>query len=108
MKKPLFFVLSCLPVSGLAIFPFIIVKHRDLKNNQRLVYHERIHFAQQKELLFVFFFALYLLNYLGNLLRFRNHEKAYREICFEREAYENDTLRHYLRNRKLFAFLNYL
>ena len=99
---------SRLPVSGLAVFPVIVVKHRDFKNNQRLIYHERIHFAQQLELLFVPFFMLYLLNYLWNLIRFHSHEKAYREICFEREAYANDNNFNYLKKRSLFSFFRYL
>lgn len=108
MKKPLFVVFKWLPYSGMAVFPFVFIKHSDLKTNATLVYHERIHFAQQIELLFVFFFLLYFLNYLWNLIRYRNHDKAYREICFEREAYQNEKLRYYIRKRKLFAFLDYL
>lgn len=108
MKQPLFIVLSWLPYSGMAIFPFVFVKQSESQNDKTLVYHERIHLLQQLELLLVFFLVLYFLNYLCNLVRYRNHHKAYREICFEREAYQNENVHHYIRNRRQFAFLNYL
>lgn len=34
--------------------------------------------------------------------------KAYREISFEKEAYENERNLHYLEKRKWFSFLKYL
>lgn len=108
MRKPLFIVLSWFPYSGMAVFPFIVIKHPDLKLNETLVRHERIHFAQQKELLFIGFFLLYLLHYIWNILRYRNHAQAYREIVFEREAYQNDNQPNYLQKRKWLAWLQYL
>ena len=62
--------------------------------------HERIHTAQMKELLYVGFYVLYLLEWVYRLCTGKN---AYRRISFEKEAYnhENDLL--YLRQRKQFA-----
>jgi hypothetical protein len=37
----------------------------------------------------------------------RNEKEAYRAICFEREAYQNDTDEHYTNNRNFWNFLNY-
>jgi hypothetical protein len=70
-------------------------------------HHERIHHTQQVELLLMGFYILYGLNYLLNLFRYRNHRKAYREIIFEREAYAMDKDPAYLKQRKLFAFLDF-
>ena len=79
---------------AMAIWPFVFIKRH--KNHQphnwccppELIFHEFIHFYQQKELLFIFFYLIYLLEFLFNLIRYRNWDKAYRNISFEREAYD--------------------
>jgi hypothetical protein len=70
--------------------------------------HEFIHFRQQIELLIIPFYILYLLNYLINLTRYHNHIEAYRNILFEREAYENDINLSYLSERRFAAWTSYL
>lgn len=97
-----------LPVTGMAIFPFIFLKRAELRLNRQIIHHENIHLRQQLELLIVPFYILYLLNYLINLFYYRNHLRAYRNIIFEREAYENDTDPAYLTRRKFVAWLKYL
>lgn len=63
--------------------------------------HERIHTAQMKELGFVGFYALYLLEWVYRLIF---HTKtAYRGISFEVEAYNHQHDYTYLKNRKRFA-----
>jgi len=42
-------------VEAVTIFPFIILKHHDMKEDKVIVNHERIHLRQQAELLVVFF-----------------------------------------------------
>ncbi len=74
----------------------------------RVINHERIHTRQQRELLFLPFYLLYLLEYFLRLVMLRNHDKAYRAISFEREAYANEADREYLRRRPLFAWTRYL
>lgn len=73
-----------------------------------VINHERIHTAQQRELLFVPFYILYVIEWLVRLVQFRNRHDAYRNISFEREAYSNDDNLDYLPNRKLFAWRHYL
>ena len=51
------------------------------------VRHETIHLWQQAVLLVAPFYVLYFLFWIVNLLRFRNLDRAYREIPFERSAY---------------------
>jgi len=94
-----------LPAYAMAIYPFIIFKSKDLKNNKRLVNHEKIHFLQQLELLVIFFYILYLLHYIYNLLKYKNHSKAYLNICFEREAFANDGNLNYLKERKPYSWM---
>ena len=63
--------------------------------------HEAIHTAQMKELLYVFFYIIYFLEWLYRLIF---HTKtAYIGISFEKEAYENESNLNYLNTRKHFA-----
>ncbi len=91
---------------GIALFPFILI-HAAHRNSQTILNHEKIHIQQQKELLILPFYIFYLLHYFINLVIYRNHKKAYLNIVFEREAYQNDTNMEYLKTRKLFAVLKY-
>jgi hypothetical protein len=93
--------------SGMAIFPFVFLKNVTLKSNKTLVYHERIHLTQQLELLIIPFYLVYLIHYVINLIKYQNHDKAYRNIVFEREAYANDSKLYYLRHRKIWSFVKY-
>lgn len=97
-----------LPASGMALFPFILVKNDALKEDKSLINHEQIHLAQQLELLVVPFYVLYLLNYLANLVRYRSHHQAYLQICFEREAFANELDLNYLKKRKFCSWVKFL
>ncbi len=91
----------------MAIFPFILLKEASYKTNKRLINHERIHLRQQLELLVLPFYALYLLHYLFNLIRYRNHHRAYLNIVFEKEAYACDDNLDYLTQRRFFSWLKF-
>jgi hypothetical protein len=106
MKFPVLH-LPFLPAAGMAIFPFILIKYAELKNDRQILNHELIHIRQQIELLVIPFFILYLLNYLVNLIRYRNHDLAYRNIVFEREAYSNDSDYMYLKKREFSSWIKY-
>lgn len=69
--------------------------------------HEYIHSLQQWELLFVFFYLLYFIEWIFRLIQFRNFYRAYRNISFEREAYEQMFDLNYPKHRKLFSWINY-
>lgn len=107
-KGVLVFVFRFIPYSAIALYPFVLVKNQALKQNEVLIHHERIHLRQQIELLIIFFYLLYALNYLMNLIWYRNHYKAYREIVFEKEAYEMEKNLDYLQSRKCFSFIRWL
>ena len=70
--------------------------------------HEMIHSAQQREMLFVFFYIWYVLEWLVRLLCCFSAKKAYFRISFEREAYANEYDEEYLKHRKLYSWLRYL
>lgn len=106
--KPWFLIWSRLPANGMAIFPFIIIKDKRMKTDPVLVNHERIHFRQQLELLIMPFYLLYLLNYLVNLIRYKNHYLAYFNLFFEKEAYAHEHDLVYLKKRKFFAWIKYV
>jgi len=91
----------------MALFPFILVNNKSLLTDAILINHERIHLKQQAELLVIPFYVLYLINYLINIAKYRNHDKAYLNIVFEREAYTKDADTGYLKCRKLYSWLRY-
>lgn len=91
----------------MAVYPFILVHKKDLKTHPSLINHEKIHLRQQAELLVLPFFVWYFMEYLLLLIVYRNHHQAYRNISFEREAYDNETKLNYLSNRPLWSFAKY-
>lgn len=68
-----------------------------------IVNHERIHTAQQKEMLWIPFYVAYILEWLIKLIKHRNSHRAYMDISFEREAYTHGHDLTYLTHRKHFA-----
>jgi len=93
--------------NGIAIYPFIFLKHKSLSENPILVNHEKIHLRQQIELLWIFFFIWYVVEFLFHLIRFGNWDRAYHMISFEKEAYQNEENLDYLKNRKIWSFSKY-
>ena len=92
---------------GLSLWPFIILKNDDLKDDTVLINHEKIHLKQQQELLIVFFYILYISEWLVRTLFYLDSYKAYQNISFEREAYDNERNLDYPDDRKAFGFLRY-
>jgi hypothetical protein len=92
---------------GITIYPFMFLKNQNLKGNSVLINHEKIHLRQQIELLIVPFFVLYTIEFLFRLLQYKKWGLAYRNISFEREAYENEKNLYYLKSRSFWAFLKY-
>lgn len=90
------------------MFPFILLRQKELRHNQSLINHEKIHLRQQLELLIIPFYIWYLSEYYIKYLKYKDPELAYRNISFEREAYENDQNLDYLKTRKLWSFISYL
>lgn len=93
-------------VSGIALWPFIVLRE-NRRGDQVLLNHEKIHLRQQIEMLLVPFFVVYLIHYLINLIKFRSYGRAYRNICFEREAFSNEEDSGYLNSRRFWSWLRY-
>jgi hypothetical protein len=104
----MFVVFSKLPAAAMALYPFIIVKKAAYKSDLVLVNHEKIHLKQQLELLILPFYLLYTLNFLYNLIKYKNRRVAYLNIVFEKEAYANEYHLDYLGQRPYFAWLKWL
>ncbi|SER04322.1 hypothetical protein SAMN05421824_2874 [Hyunsoonleella jejuensis] len=93
---------------GISIFPFIFLSTAASKSSRVLINHEKIHLKQQLELLVLPFYIWYMLEFLIRFAYYQNWERAYRNISFEREAYDKEHDLSYLSRRKFWSFLNYL
>ena len=91
---------------AITLWPFLLISSYFDTEDSVLMNHESVHAAQQKELLILFFYIWYIVEYL--LLRLKyNHDLAYRNIIFEKEAYAQECNQEYLNTRSLFSFLKY-
>ncbi len=63
--------------------------------------HEKIHTEQMRELWYIGFYILYVLEWVYRLVF--HTRTAYRGISFEREAYANQSNYRYLAKRRRFA-----
>ena len=69
---------------GITIFPFVFLKQKDMKANAILINHESIHLRQQLELLVLPFYIIYSIEFCFNWIKYRNVNKAYNNISFEK------------------------
>lgn len=86
----------------------VLFTRRDKKISDVAFNHEQIHTEQMKEMLYVFFYLWYLIEWLVRLIILRDSHQAYRAISFEREAYNNQTNLTYLGGRKRYRWLTYI
>ena len=87
---------SIIPFKGykaITIWPFIFVRE-ECSFDEVDLNHEKIHGKQQLELLIIFFYLIYLVEWII---------KGYRNISFEREAYSNESDLDYLKTRKHYS-----
>lgn len=98
---------NILPPKGfLAINLFgLLFCKKDAKINDVIVNHESIHTSQMKEMLYIPFYLWYVTEWLVKLL-FKGN--AYRNISFEREAYDNQYNLNYLKERKHYSWIKRL
>ena len=92
---------------GITIFPFVILRTKFHALNDVYVNHERIHIRQQLEMLILPFFIWYGIEFLFRLIQFKSKADAYKNVSFEREAYQNEKDLAYLKGRSFWAFLKY-
>lgn len=98
---------SILPFRGFSAINLlgVLFVHPGVYLSNEMMNHERIHTAQQREMLFVFFYVVYLAEWL---MRLPMRGNAYRNISFEREAYANQRNLNYLQSRPLYAWRHYM
>ena len=92
-------------IYAITLFPFII--SRD-EMPDATINHEKIHIEQQRELLVVFFYILYIWYWLIGKVKGMNNDEAYMNIPFEREAYTQMHDENYLANREKHAWRKYI
>jgi hypothetical protein len=95
--------------TAMTLCPWIFISE-DLKYkyNDTVDRHETTHAFQQLETLWVFFLIIYCLEYLIKLLITFSHERAYKSISFEQEAYDHEDETYYNDVRKGFAWVKYI
>lgn len=95
-------------VMGSACYPMIYINPRIVRYRKRFnttVNHERIHHAQQIELLIIPFYIWYFLEYIYYLILTFDSYEAYRKIRFERECFNHEDDMRYLAKRRPYAYL---
>lgn len=93
---------------GMVLWPFIIVRSQSQLKDAVFINHERIHLRQQIEMLVLPFYIWYGVEFLLRWKQLKDKKKAYLNISFEREAYQNEKDPHYIKQRSFWSFYKYL
>ena len=98
-------------IGGITLWPFIILREiYDVsppwrRKAARIINHESIHIKQQEEMLIIPFYLWYIIEWAIKVPIYFSFQKAYHNISFEREAYDNDDNLSYLSDRKHYAWI---
>lgn len=92
--------------STINIFGILFTKRKKL--NEVTINHESIHTKQMQEMLYVFFYLWYGIEYLVVRFFHKKQGKAYHDISFEEEAYAYEKDLDYLKNRKHYNWWKFL
>lgn len=90
---------------AVTVWPLVFVR-TDEPVTPQLLRHERIHGRQQLEMLWLFFFLWYGIEWVVRLCQDRR--TAYRKLSFEQEAYANEADPGYFAIRRPFRWMRYL
>ena len=109
--KPLFFENSSLPlilsvvapieIGAITLGPFVFSRGEMSEVTKN---HEAIHWQQYIETGIIGFVLLYFLYWVIGLIKYRDGQKAYYQIPFEQEAYENHEDMEYCLTRKRYQW----
>lgn len=94
--------------SAINIVGIVIARKQNLPLDNQTLNHESIHTSQIVELFIIGFYIWYIFEWIIKFIIYKNKYDAYRNIGFEREAYENDINMHFLKKRKRYSFIRYL
>lgn len=82
----------------------ILFAKQNMPLTKEVINHEMIHTRQMRELLYIPFYILYIIEWCLLIIKNRGSlYKSYHEISFEREAYDHGDDLGYLAHRKSFA-----
>jgi hypothetical protein len=104
--KKIGWFLSIFPIAGITLAPFGIYVLEKYLKDLKIINHESIHWKQQMEMLIIFFYLWYVIEWIIRI--FVNGNNAYKSLSFEREAYQNDDNLKYLETRKHFSWWKYI
>lgn len=81
--------------------------------DDEMINHESIHSKQIFEMLVIFFYIWYIIEWFIKLFKYGDSDEdgrgdAYHNISFEREAYDNEKDLEYLNKRKPYSWWYYL
>lgn len=93
--------------TAINLFGVVFARKEYKKLEEYEINHEKIHTYQIIELLGIFYYILYISEWLVRLCIYRNALTAYYNISFEREAYAMQKDFNYLKRRKFFSFIHY-
>jgi hypothetical protein len=100
---------NLLPPKGYSAINLGVIFVRDINViTDNVMRHEAIHTLQARELLYIPYYIMYLLEYVVKLCLCFKHKKAYYSISFEQEAYNNARNLNYRKERRWFAFMKYI
>lgn len=103
---------NIIPFKGFSAMSFcgLLFVRKGSKITEELLMHEEIHLKQQKEMLFIGFYLWYLTEWIFRVLftKDRFSHRAYKNICFEQEAYLFDSQSDYMNTRKAFRWVDFL
>jgi hypothetical protein len=94
--------------TAIVIFPFLITREKNIKSDEVMINHEKIHFRQIIEMFVVPFYIWYGIEFIFRYFQYKNKYQAYLNISFEREAYTNEKDLNYLKKRSLWGFRGYI
>ena len=88
------------------LFGILFTKSKKL--SPQSINHEKIHTAQMKEMVYIFYYLWYCIEYF--IVRFfhKKQNSSYHDISFEEEAHCNQYDYKYLSKRKHYAWIKYL
>ena len=90
-------------IVSMTAWPFLFIRAEKVLDDKVTMNHELIHAAQQKEMLLAGFYLAYYTEYFTKAAKY-GWDKAYYEISFEKECYQNENNLNYLKERKPFAW----
>ena len=78
-------ILKLLKINAIVLYPFVL--YCDPEPSEEITKHEEVHLEQIRRLGVIKFYTRYVLEYFQGRKRGMSHYQAYRNISFEREAY---------------------